>query len=284
MRLRKLAICVLIGATVFNSINIHAYATEEVTAIQEQDDILLYEVTTDNKEEGKVEEDTAIMDQEIIEAVPAKDKEEQTTKETTKEATKEATTKAVTAKEVTAKDATTKEEATKEEATKEEATKEVATKKAAQEETKKVTTETTKEVKKKKEEAKKYTKAQLRLLSALIYCEAQGESYNGKLAVGIVVMNRVRSNKYPNTLKDVIYQKYQFSPVRSGSLKKALSEYDKGKFTSEAEKASIKAAKSALSGTTSLTVNGKKTNFSKYLFFSGRLKGYTYRLGNHQFK
>lgn len=129
-----------------------------------------------------------------------------------------------------------------------------------------------------------YTKSELRLLSALIYCESQGESYNGKLAVGIVVMNRKRSSLFPNTVKGVIYQKYQFSPVTNGTLNKALSEYDKGNFTSTAEKASIKAAKAALNGAKSITVSGTKKGFSKYLFFSGRLKGYTFQYQNHQFK
>lgn len=151
---------------------------------------------------------------------------------------------------------------------------------------------TTKEVSKDKKETKplvkdvknKYTKAELRLLSALIYCEAQGESYNGKLAVGIVVMNRVRSDRYPDTIYKVINQKYQFSPVTSGNIKKVLKEYDDGNFTSSAEKECIKAAKASLNGTNSITVSGNKKSFSKYLSFSGRLKGYRYKLGNHQFK
>jgi len=67
-----------------------------------------------------------------------------------------------------------------------------------------------------------YTNAELRLLSALIYCEAQGESYAGKVAVGIVTVNRKKSSKFPNTLSGVIYQKNQYTPARSGALKKAL--------------------------------------------------------------
>jgi N-acetylmuramoyl-L-alanine amidase len=141
-----------------------------------------------------------------------------------------------------------------------------------------------KETKKEDKEVKNYTDGELRLLSALIYCEANGESYNGKLAVGIVVMNRKRSSLFPDTVKDVIYQKYQFSPARNGSLKKALEDYDNGKFTSASEKECIKAAKAALNGTTSITVNGKKKNFSKYLYFSCSLGGYTFKLGNHKFK
>jgi spore germination cell wall hydrolase CwlJ-like protein len=134
------------------------------------------------------------------------------------------------------------------------------------------------------QETSKYTAGELRLLSALIYCESQGESYNGKLAVGIVVMNRKRSDAYPDSLKGVIYQKYQFSPVTNGTLNKALAEYDKGHFTSTSEKQCIKAAKTALNGAKSITINNNKVGFSRYLSFSGKLKGYTYRIGNHQFK
>lgn len=56
------------------------------------------------------------------------------------------------------------------------------------------------------------------LLAAIIQCEAGGEPYEGKLAVGSVVLNRVRSSKFPNTITGVIYQKNQFSPVASGRL------------------------------------------------------------------
>jgi spore germination cell wall hydrolase CwlJ-like protein len=149
------------------------------------------------------------------------------------------------------------------------------------EETSKVNKETRKVV---KATTVKYTKAELRLLSALIYCEANAEIYKGKLAVGIVVMNRVKSNLYPDTIKNVIYQRYQFSPVSNGSLKKALAEYDKGNFTSEDELECIKAAKAALSGITSITIDGKKKDFSKFLSFSCSLRGYTFKLGHHKFK
>lgn len=56
------------------------------------------------------------------------------------------------------------------------------------------------------------------LLAAIIQCEAEGEPYLGKIAVGNVVMNRVKSSKFPNTITGVIYQKKQFSPVASGRL------------------------------------------------------------------
>jgi Cell wall hydrolyses involved in spore germination len=144
--------------------------------------------------------------------------------------------------------------------------------------------EVTKKVSTKKKTAKKYSKSDLRLLSCLIYCEAGGESYSGKLAVGIVVMNRRASRAYPNSVKGVIYQRSQFGPARNGSLNKALREYDAGRFTSKLEKDCIRAAKEALSGTKTITVAGNDKNFSKYLSFSGRLSNPTYKLGHHQFK
>lgn len=130
-----------------------------------------------------------------------------------------------------------------------------------------------------------YTKAELRLLSCIIYAESNGESYAGKLGVGIVVMNRVKSSKYPSTVKGVIYQPYQFGPARNGSLKRALAEYDAGKFTSASEKACIKAAKAALSGEKTVTLSGgKKKSFAKYYFFNNVRRSDAYKLGNHYFR
>lgn len=62
----------------------------------------------------------------------------------------------------------------------------------------------------------------LELLAALIECESGGEIYEGKIAVGSVVMNRVDSNRFPNNIKDVIYQGGQFAPASSGRLKLVL--------------------------------------------------------------
>ena len=56
------------------------------------------------------------------------------------------------------------------------------------------------------------------LLARLIYAEARGESYKGKVAVGAVVLNRVRSSQFPNTLSGVIYQKNAFECVTNGSI------------------------------------------------------------------
>lgn len=62
------------------------------------------------------------------------------------------------------------------------------------------------------------------LLAALIQCEAGGESYEGKLAVGSVVINRVRSSHFPGSIAGVIYQSGQFSPVASGRFAAVLAE------------------------------------------------------------
>lgn len=62
------------------------------------------------------------------------------------------------------------------------------------------------------------------LLANLIYCEAGGEPYAGQLAVGAVVINRVLSSVYPDTVTGVIYQRSQFSPAGSGRLAIALAE------------------------------------------------------------
>ena len=63
----------------------------------------------------------------------------------------------------------------------------------------------------------------LELLAALIECEAGGEPYEGKLAVGSVVLNRVASSHFPNTVVGVIYQSGQFSPVASGRFATVLA-------------------------------------------------------------
>lgn len=61
------------------------------------------------------------------------------------------------------------------------------------------------------------------LLASLIYCEAGGESYAGQLGVGSVVINRVLSSVYPDSVVGVIYQGGQFSPVASGRFAQALA-------------------------------------------------------------
>ena len=107
------------------------------------------------------------------------------------------------------------------------------------------------------------------LLANLIYCEAGGESYTGQVAVGSVVMNRVLSSVYPNTVTGVIYQSGQFSPVASGRLALALAE---GRATSSC----YQAADEVMKGT---------TNVGNCVYFRTPIDGVTpkYTIGGHIF-
>jgi N-acetylmuramoyl-L-alanine amidase len=86
----------------------------------------------------------------------------------------------------------------------------------------------------------KVSREELMLLARIIHAEARGESFEGKVAVGAVVLNRIRSPHFPKTISDVIFQKnnrvYQFSPVGDGS------------FNLEPDETSLEAALQALSG------------------------------------
>ena len=63
-----------------------------------------------------------------------------------------------------------------------------------------------------------YTGADLALLARVIYAEARGESYTGQVAVGAVVLNRVKSALFPNTIAGVIYQSGAFDAVADGQI------------------------------------------------------------------
>ena len=76
------------------------------------------------------------------------------------------------------------------------------------------------------------------LLAALIYCEAGNQPYEGQVAVGAVVMNRVKSGTYPNTITDVIYQSGQFGPAMTGWLDSVLAS---GSYTDSARQAAADA-------------------------------------------
>ena len=81
----------------------------------------------------------------------------------------------------------------------------------------------------------------LELLATIIWCESGAEPYEAQLAVGACVVNRKEHKNYPNTIKKVILQKNQFSPVGSGWFIKALMRGD-------ASASCYKAAKAALAG------------------------------------
>jgi len=66
--------------------------------------------------------------------------------------------------------------------------------------------------------ASNYSDSDITLLARLIYGEARGESYVGQVAVGAVVMNRIKSASFPNTMAGVIYQSYAFTAVDDGQI------------------------------------------------------------------
>lgn len=81
-----------------------------------------------------------------------------------------------------------------------------------------------------------YSNTDVTLLARLIYGEARGENFTGQVAVGAVVMNRVKSSSFPNTISGVIYQPYAFTAVADGQIN----------FSPDAT--AIRAAKQAMNG------------------------------------
>lgn len=115
---------------------------------------------------------------------------------------------------------------------------------------------------------------ELLLLQKIVMAEAEGEPYQGKVAVANVVLNRLRSAKFPDTIYKVIYQKHQFSPVANGRLKRVKPSDD-----------CIKAVNAALSGV-------KEVPDDTYFFLSLKLaedltvhhsQEYVKTIGNHTF-
>lgn len=107
---------------------------------------------------------------------------------------------------------------------------------------------------------------ELRLLGALIYCEAGNQSYEGMVAVGAVVMNRVRSGAYPNTIHSVIYASGQFTPAMTGKVAKV--------YEGNVPELCLQAAQAAINGETTV---GDATHFRR----AGKREGYV--LGDHVF-
>lgn len=114
----------------------------------------------------------------------------------------------------------------------------------------------------------------LLLLQKIVMAEAEGEPYKGKVAVANVVLNRLRSANFPDTIHDVIYQKSQFSPVGNGRIKRVKPNED-----------TIKAVNAALSGV-------KEVTDDTYFFLSLKLaqdltvhhsRKYAKTIGNHTF-
>lgn len=114
-------------------------------------------------------------------------------------------------------------------------------------------------------EAEQKKASGVKLLAALIFCEAGNQPYEGKVAVGAVVLNRMESRRFPNSLEGVIYQRGQFTPAMTGKLARVLRN---GNIPSSC----YEAAQDAMNGVD--PVNGA-------LFFNTRSGNF--KLGDHYF-
>ena len=116
-----------------------------------------------------------------------------------------------------------------------------------------------------------YSSSDLNLLAHLIYGEARGETYVGQVAVGAVVMNRIKSSSFPNTMAGVIYQSYAFTAVADGQIN--LTPNDTAK----------KAAQDAMNGWDptygAIYYYNPKTATSQWIFS----RQTTITIGNHVF-
>lgn len=125
--------------------------------------------------------------------------------------------------------------------------------------------EEAKRIAEEKAAAEAAAQAEKKLLAALIFCEAGNQPYEGQVAVGAVVMNRVRSDSYPGTIQEVIYQSGQFTPAMTGWLDSVL---EKEGYTESA----MQAAVDALAGSNPV---------GDCLYFS--TGGYGTKIGDHYF-
>ena len=105
------------------------------------------------------------------------------------------------------------------------------------------------------------------LLAALIQCEAGDEPYEGQVAVGAVVMNRVKSGAYPNTVRDVIYASGQFTPAGSGRVARVIA-------SGRIKQSCLQAAQEAMAG---ISPVGTATHFRR----AGSREGIV--IGSHVF-
>ena len=111
----------------------------------------------------------------------------------------------------------------------------------------------------------------LNLLARLVYGEARGEPYTGQVAVAAVVLNRVKSSKFPNSIAGVIYQPGAFDVVSDGQINMAP------------DSTAIKAARDALNGWDpsygSIYYFNPNTATSKWIWS----RPYVVTIGNHRF-
>ncbi|QED47302.1 cell wall hydrolase [Cytobacillus dafuensis] len=118
---------------------------------------------------------------------------------------------------------------------------------------------------------KSITNEEKDLLARLVHAEAKGEPYEGKVAVALVVLNRVEDDRFPDTIKDVIYEERQFEPVDNGSINEPADQ--------EAQKAVMEAL--ALQGQGNDSVYFYNPDKVSNTWLSTRTA--TMVIGNHQF-
>jgi N-acetylmuramoyl-L-alanine amidase len=115
------------------------------------------------------------------------------------------------------------------------------------------------------------TEREMELLARLVYAEGRGEPYEGQVAIAAVVLNRVKSPQFPNTVREVIYQPNAFSPVNDGHL------------TYKTNDTARKAVRDAVNGKDpsrgSLYFYNPKTATSDWI----RTRPLTVRIANHVF-
>lgn len=120
-----------------------------------------------------------------------------------------------------------------------------------------------------------FTAAQKDLMARLVHAEAVGEPYAGKVAVATVILNRIKSPNFPNTLNGVVYQiangHYAFTPVQNGQINQP------------ADAASKAAVNEAIAmegkGSGSLFYYNPKTSTNSWILS----RQVTCRIGNHVF-
>jgi N-acetylmuramoyl-L-alanine amidase len=113
------------------------------------------------------------------------------------------------------------------------------------------------------------------LMARLVSAEAKGEPYAGKVAVATVILNRLDNKDFPDSIKDVIYQKdngyYAFTPVQNGTINDSAD--------AESKKAVTEAIASRGLGQGSLYFYNPKTSTSDWIFS----RKVTIKIGNHTF-
>ena len=81
-----------------------------------------------------------------------------------------------------------------------------------------------------------YSSADVYLLAKTIHAEGRGEPYTGQVAIGAVILNRVRHPAFPNTVSGVVYQKHAFTAVSDGQINRTPND------------TAMKAARDAING------------------------------------